>query len=110
MAAVGRGTAFGDLYNVVVESQDVQYKMRVSKRLREVVMKAWTIVGLPQTISACYALLAADGQVINTSSRYDSLLHDPEKLMANGHSWLAKGFRGDEEKLWTSFNGQKSMG
>lgn len=73
-------------------------------------MKAWTLVGLPRAISACYALLAADGQVIDTSARYHSLLHDSEKLMANGTAWLAKASRGDEDKVLASLNGQKSMG
>lgn len=60
-------------------------------------------------MSACYTLLAADDKVIDTTSRYESLLHNPEQLMNNGKTWLAKASGGDEDKVYASLNGQKSM-
>ena len=53
------GTLSTQIY-VEIERSDGEQREKVSKRLRDVLMKAWTLVGIPLVVTAVASLAKAE--------------------------------------------------
>ncbi|RFU29402.1 hypothetical protein B7463_g6935, partial [Scytalidium lignicola] len=110
LASISRGNAVGELFQYVTADSSVDYKRKVSQRLREMILKSWTLIGMPRAISASYALQAADkdGDSAVEHQRVDVVLQ-PDLVMRRSKDWFAKTFQEDEQAIFDRFSAHKEM-
>jgi len=112
LLAAGRGDLFGDLFLNATAGFDPASPLRqeVSERLREVIIKSWTLVGMPRAIAASYSLQAVDPTDRPVDPRRLELVLDPEKVMQRGKAWFELAFQDLESKIFSRFNHHKELG
>ena len=62
LVASGKSEAIGPLFDHAVKDiTSIEEKDRLSKRLRDVLMKEWTLIGIPLVITGLASLAKAEG-------------------------------------------------
>jgi len=103
LIAADGGRFVADLYKYLIAELEVsgnstqESRKRVSRKLRDVIVKSWTLVGMPRSSDALYALLPAESPEDAASEwSRDKLLAEPEKALARTSEWF-KSVLAEEE-------------
>ncbi|OQU95823.1 hypothetical protein CLAIMM_01990 [Cladophialophora immunda] len=107
LAAAGRGDKFGELYQYALAQakNDEEYRKRLSIRLREVIIKSWTLIGMPRGIAASYSLQAADQKDDEVGEiRRAKIVNDAELPLQRSQAWFKEAFQDQEPKIFSRFN------
>ena len=64
LVACGKPQELAALYSHLVIGLSIQQQERVSQRLRDVLMKEWTLVGIPLVITGVAALVSAQSPAV----------------------------------------------
>ncbi|KAK5449794.1 hypothetical protein LTS15_008366 [Exophiala xenobiotica] len=106
LAAAGKGDMFGDLYRYALERAefDESYRRNLSIRLREVIIKSWTLIGMPRAIAASYSLQGADQKDDEAGNiRRATLVNDPDLPLQRSQLWFKQAFQDLEQKIFSRF-------
>jgi hypothetical protein len=104
---------FGDLYRYALERAefDESYRRNLSIRLREVIIKSWTLIGMPRAIAASYSLQAADQKDDEAGNiRRAKLVNDPDLPLQRSQLWFKQAFQDLEQKIFSRFNHHSELG
>lgn len=103
---------FGALFEhaIAKPGSGPSYRAEVSARLREVIIKSWTLVGMPRAIAASYSLQAADTSPVPESTRRAELAAKPEQVLPHGQAWFEQAFQELEPKIFARFTNHKELG
>ncbi|KIW87606.1 uncharacterized protein Z519_11931 [Cladophialophora bantiana CBS 173.52] len=107
LAAAGKGDMFGDLYQYALAQAkfDEVYRKNLSIRLREVIIKSWTLIGMPRAIAASYSLQAADQKDDEADNiRRAQLINEPDLPSQRSQSWFKQAFQDMEPKIFSRFS------
>lgn len=112
LVGCGKPTEVGPLYSSLVESVDEAEEKRIKQRLSDVLMKEWTLVGIPPVVYAVTALGKAETALYEKKGiaiepqqpSEDGLLEFPEKRYAILTSLfdlriIRRGWEGGEKLL-----------
>jgi len=105
------GSYFAELFQYILQAQDdnssPESRKRVSRRLREVLGKGWTLTGIPRACDAHFSLSKVEGEDadLTTSDREKIVggVNGKEVALARTDEWFKNVFTGaDHTRIWAS--------
>lgn len=110
MISIGRGDVYGDLFNYLIEKPGTK-RGQISARLRDVIIKSWTLVGMPKAISASYSLQGVDpeGDLFDENRRF-AAIKNTDTLTATSRDWFRQVFGSNEKAIFARFASHVDMG
>jgi len=101
------GEHIGELYQFIISelgsNSTHASRQNVSKRLRAVIYKAWTLIGMPRASAGYFSLakVEAPGDEYQDWDRYE--FATPEKALARTKHWWGQVFGEEEEPIRKSY-------
>jgi len=105
------GSHFGDLFQYILQAQGndstPESRKRVSRQLREVLGKGWTLTGIPRACDAHFSLSKVEGEDADlTTSDREKIVegsNGKEVALARTDKWFENVFTGaDHTRIWAS--------
>lgn len=93
------GHNWGELYKYLISEYGTtpEERKNINRRLRQIVIKAWCLIGIPRATDGYIALKKVEApEDIADEWNREELVNNPEKAKAQGGSWFDKLFK--EEK------------
>ncbi|KAF2808127.1 uncharacterized protein BDZ99DRAFT_445287 [Mytilinidion resinicola] len=111
LLATDGGENFAALYKYAIKQlgpgSSSEARKNVSRRLREVIIKTWTLLGLPKVFPAYYSLASAeapgDAAADFERSERRANLH-PDEVSARGQDWIERELADDGEVVRKSLS------
>ncbi|OCK81383.1 hypothetical protein K432DRAFT_326441, partial [Lepidopterella palustris CBS 459.81] len=108
------GAHVADLYQFLIKelgsNSSQEDRRRVSRRLRAIIMKAWTLVGMPRASDALFALkkVEAPGDKALDWDRAEYAAN-PERALKRRNEWWAKVFNEETARIEKSYEEDKDF-
>ncbi|OCK82595.1 hypothetical protein K432DRAFT_471428 [Lepidopterella palustris CBS 459.81] len=116
LLAVDSGAHFGALFEYVIsqstDKDTPDARRRVSRQLREVIIKEWTLVGMPRVFAAYYSLNSKENPSDRAAdferAEQRATLH-PDQVSDRAQSWLKQELAEDEAAVWNSLSANPDL-
>ncbi|KAF2493636.1 hypothetical protein BU16DRAFT_465362 [Lophium mytilinum] len=116
LLATDGGEHFAALYKYALDQlgpgSSSEARKNVSRRLREVIIKTWTLIGLPKVFPAYYSLASAeapgDAAADFERSERRANLH-PDQVTARSQDWLKRELAEDGEAVMKSLSANPDL-
>lgn len=117
MIATDAGDKFAALYEYAIKqlgpNPTSEARRTISRRLREVIIKIWTLAGLPRVFAAYYALASVegpDGAAIDPERAEQRATLPLDQLTSRATDWMMKELPEEAEGIWKSLAGNPDLG